>query len=95
MIYSDAAALLEEVFSSIQTVMAMGAEPKLLSRYCSYRNRVKKMKLKHSPISVVKLVLGYFILLSAYALRFLYGVKLVVDGRVQKSGNVAVYLILK
>lgn len=88
LIYSDAAALLEEVFSSIQTIMAMGAGPKLLTRYNSYLEKVEMSKLKISPISGVKFVLSYFVLLSAYALAFWYGVKLVVNGKVRNSENV-------
>ncbi|KAI9643524.1 hypothetical protein NHQ30_008143 [Ciborinia camelliae] len=95
LIYSDAAALLEEVFSSIQTVMAMGAEPKLLGRYSSYLDKVRISKLKKSPVSGIKFVLSFFILLSAYALAFWYGVKLLLDDKVRNSGNVVMYVSLK
>ncbi|KAB8295118.1 hypothetical protein EYC80_007052 [Monilinia laxa] len=78
LIYSDAAALLEEVFSSIQTVMTMGAEPKLLERYNSYLEKLKTSKLKRSLISGVKLALSYFALLSAYALAFCGNVVIVI-----------------
>ncbi|KAK6599982.1 ABC transporter [Botrytis cinerea] len=93
LIYSDAAALLEEVFSSIQTVMAMGAEAKLSKRYGSYLDKARISRLKNSPVSGVKFVLSYFVLLSAYALAFWYGVKLVVSDKVRHSGNVVIVIL--
>lgn len=95
LIYSDEAALLEEVFSSIQTVMAMCAEAKLSKRYGSYLDKARISRLKNSPVSGVKFALSYFVLLSAYALAFWYGVKLVVSDKVRHSGNVVMYVSFK
>ncbi|KAM3065941.1 hypothetical protein ACMFMG_009835 [Clarireedia jacksonii] len=92
-VYSDSAALLEEVFSSVQTVMSLNAETKLLRKCRAYIDVAKRLNIRKSPLSGVKFVLSYFILLSSYALAFWYGVKLVLQGKVHNSGNVVIVIL--
>lgn len=73
--------------------MSMGAEPKFLNKVWQLLGRAEISKLKKSPVSGIKFVLSYFVLLSAYALAFCYGVQLVVNDKVRNNGNAAMYIL--
>ncbi|KAI9695419.1 MAG: hypothetical protein M1836_006471 [Candelina mexicana] len=92
-IQTEAGTLAEEVLGSIPTIIAYDAGKKMVSKYASYLERAKTYSKKRGPTLGAQYCLDYFVLLSAYALAFWYGVTLVNRGRIASGGTVATVLL--
>ena len=89
---AQAATLAEEIFSSVRTVRALGAEGVLSSRYEALLKTARQIGLRRAPFKGLVAGLYMFTLYSGYALAFWYGVKLFADGQVKSSGVVVTTL---
>ena len=85
---SQAMSVAEEALSSIQSIVALGAQDKMLGRFAVHLDTAKKLGLKRSPVVGIQYSFDYFILLCAYALSYWYGVRLLLQGEITNGGSV-------
>jgi ATP-binding cassette subfamily B (MDR/TAP) protein 1 len=85
---AEAATAAEEVFSSIRTVRALGAEGKLSARYNSLLNQATALAWSRLPIVGAQVGSYMFVLYGAYALAFWYGMHLYARHEAKSSGAV-------
>ncbi|KAJ9615533.1 hypothetical protein H2200_001608 [Cladophialophora chaetospira] len=87
-IYSRAAVLAEEAFSSIRTVHAFYAQKKLARRYDIFLQQAHKMGKKKSPIYGVLFSTQFFCVYSGTALAFWQGFRMYQSGEIDNVGKV-------
>ncbi|KAK2746070.1 multidrug-resistance transporter mdr5 [Myotisia sp. PD_48] len=87
-IYSKAGGLVEETLGSIRNVVAFGAGHKLLGKYDIHLDAAKKFGMKKGPLLGIQYSAEFFIMYCAYALAFWYGIKLMLDGKVDGAGDI-------
>ena len=92
-ISSQSAGLIEEALSSITEVIAFGAKKKLQQKYEVFLDQIKNATVRKCPTSGAELGLTYFSLLSAYALAFWYGIRLLSSGDITNGGQVVMYVV--
>lgn len=85
---ADAASVAEEMLSTIRSVRALNATAKLLQKYQSFLKRSTILGWKRSPVAGTQVGTYMFLLYSAYALAFWYGVHLFTRHEVDTSGEV-------
>ncbi|XP_039094785.1 ATP-binding cassette sub-family B member 5 [Hyaena hyaena] len=78
--YSKAGAVAEEVLSSIQTVVAFGAQEKEIQRYTQNLKNAKDVGIKKAIASKLSLGAVYFFMNGTYGLAFWYGTSLILSG---------------
>lgn len=87
---ADSGSLAEEVFSSIRTAQAFGAQKTLADLFDAYVKKASVVGIKGARISSLGLAVMFFVIYSGYALAFFYGAILVSRSVRSSSGNVAV-----
>ena len=87
-IYSRAGLLAEEVFSSMRTVHAFWAHPKLSADYEGYLAQAKKEGMSLSPWYGVVFSIEYFCVFSGYGLAFWQGIKMYASGEITEPGDI-------
>jgi ATP-binding cassette, subfamily B (MDR/TAP), member 1 len=87
-IFSAAHAVADEAFSSIRTVHAFGARPKLGRKFEGILDRACKEGMKKSPIYAGLFSIEYFCVYSAFALAFWQGIRMWSKGEVANPGDV-------
>lgn len=74
---AESGSLAEEVFSSIRTAQAFGAQKLLTNLFDTYILKAVREGQKAARIGAVGLAIMFFVIYSGYALAFFYGAKLV------------------
>ena len=84
----NASSLAGEVFGTIRTVIACGAEGRLAERYSKWVAESRRRGLTMSPLIGAQVAPSIFAMYCNYALTFWLGVKLYSSGRVADAGNI-------
>ncbi|TVY71496.1 Sophorolipid transporter [Lachnellula suecica] len=92
-LYLQAAGLVEESLASIQTVVAFGAANRLARKHKGFLEAAAKFSFQKSSLVGLQYASSYFILLSAYALSFWYGIQLFVRGEPDSGGKVVIVIL--
>nr|CAD7595893.1 unnamed protein product [Timema genevievae] len=79
--YGEAGAVVEEVLSSIRTVVAFGGEEKEAERYTKMLGPAQVTGIKRGMFSGLGGGVMWFITYCSYAIAFWYGVELILDSR--------------
>ncbi|XP_049836069.1 multidrug resistance protein homolog 49-like [Schistocerca gregaria] len=79
--YGTAGATVEEVLSSIRTVMAFGGQEKEVERYKERLHAAETTGIRRGFFSGLGGGVMWFIIYSSYALAFWYGVELIINSR--------------
>nr|CAD7460165.1 unnamed protein product [Timema tahoe] len=79
--YGEAGAVVEEVLSSIRTVVAFGGEEKEVERYTKMLGPAQVTGIKRGMFSGLGGGVMWFITYCSYAIAFWYGVELILDSR--------------
>ncbi|PNF32773.1 hypothetical protein B7P43_G04483 [Cryptotermes secundus] len=79
--YGDAGAVVEEVLSSLRTVVAFGGENKEVARYTENLRPATATGIKRGMFSGLGAGLMWFIIYCSYAIAFWYGVTLILESR--------------
>ena len=88
----QADALLEEALSSIQTVHAYWAFPKLSKQFAKIIDNAKKIGDSKTLFFTTILPIDAFCIYAAYALAFWRGIHMYVSGEVTEPGTVVTYV---
>lgn len=83
-----------EVFSSIRTVLSLGAEEMLATKYASWVEESRKRGQKMSTVLGLHLCLMFFAMYASYALAFWFGLKLYREGHIADI-NTVVMLVFR
>jgi ATP-binding cassette subfamily B (MDR/TAP) protein 1 len=70
---ADAGSLAEEVFSSIRTAQAFGAQETLVNLFDGYVKKAGTVGIIGAKISSLGLAIMFFVIYAGYALAFFYG----------------------
>lgn len=92
-INSRAGRLAEDVFSSVRTVHAFWAFPKLSRKYETVLDEAKTVGMKKSPNYAVMFSIEFFCIYCAYALAFWQGIRMFQRGEISESGTVVTYVL--
>ncbi|KAM7193333.1 P-loop containing nucleoside triphosphate hydrolase protein [Rhypophila sp. PSN 637] len=87
-IQSRANRLAEDVFSSIRTVHAFWAFPKLSGKYEAVLDEARTVGMKKSPNYAVMFSVEFFCIYCAYALAFWQGIRMFQRGEISEPGTV-------
>ncbi|XP_021920941.1 multidrug resistance protein homolog 49-like isoform X2 [Zootermopsis nevadensis] len=79
--YGDAGAVVEEVLSSLRTVVAFAGEDKEVARYTDKLSKAKATGIKRGMFSGLGAGIMWFIIYCSYAIAFWYGVNLILESR--------------
>ncbi|KAK2731944.1 hypothetical protein FQN55_004419 [Onygenales sp. PD_40] len=90
--YSKASSLAEDAFSSVKTVQAFWAQPRLSRTYNEYLQLAHNEGKKKSPNYGVIFSVEFFCIYAAYGLIFWQGVRMLARGEVHDSGTVVTVL---
>ncbi|ODH50009.1 hypothetical protein GX48_03813 [Paracoccidioides brasiliensis] len=90
--YAKASALAEEAFSSIRTVQAFWAQPRLSKLYNDFLQLAHLEGNKKSPNYGAMFSTEYFCIYSAYGLVFWQGIRLLSNGEIRNSGDIVTVL---
>ncbi|KAF3016964.1 hypothetical protein E8E15_004968 [Penicillium rubens] len=82
------AALAAEVFGSIRTVFALGAEQPLFKKYTRWVEEARKRGLRMSLVSGIHLGMLFFAMYVSFALAFWFGLKLYREGHIANINTV-------
>ena len=82
------ASLAGEIFSSIRTVFALGAERSLSERYFHWVDESRKRGIKIAPLYGIQLAPVWFAMQCSFALTFWFGLKLYREGTIHSVGTV-------
>lgn len=82
------ASVAAEVFSSIRTVLSLGAEVTLSQKYFSWVNEARNRAVRMCPVTGIHLALLFFAMYSSYALAFWLGLKLFREGHIANINTV-------
>jgi len=77
-----------EVFSSIRTVLALGAEETLATKYANWVDESRKRGQKSSTVLGLHLCLMFFAMYASYSLAFWFGLKLYREGQIANINTV-------
>ncbi|KAG1703634.1 Multidrug resistance protein 1 [Nymphon striatum] len=83
--YSNAAAIAEEVLGAIKLVVAFGGESKELERYDKNLVSAKQSGLRRGFATALSLASVNLCIFIAYSLGFWYGIKLIIDSRINET----------
>ena len=84
----QASSVLNDVFASIRTVLALGAQEQLTARYNGWVNESRKRSVKMSMLCGIQFAPSFFAMYCNFALTFWYGLKLYRDGNIPNIGTV-------
>ncbi|KAH7308692.1 P-loop containing nucleoside triphosphate hydrolase protein [Stachybotrys elegans] len=87
-IYSKSGSLAEEAFSTIRTVHAFWAFPKLSRRFTNIMEEAKKVGAKKSLLYAILFSCEFFCIFSGYGLAFWQGVRMYARGDISEPGTV-------
>ncbi|EEH33337.2 ATP-binding cassette sub-family B member 5 [Paracoccidioides lutzii Pb01] len=90
--YAKASALAEEAFSSIRTVQAFWAQPRLSKLYNDFLQLAHLEGNKKSPNYGAMFSTEYFCIYSAYGLVFWQGIRFLSNGEIRNSGDIVTVL---
>ena len=79
--YGKAGALVEEVLSSIRTVVAFGGEKKEVARYDDLLEEAKKKGIQRGMLTGLSGGISFGLMFVMYGLGFWYGIKRIMDSR--------------
>ncbi|RMZ82567.1 hypothetical protein DV738_g1474, partial [Chaetothyriales sp. CBS 135597] len=79
-----------EIFSSIRTVLSLGAAKPLSDKYCAWVAESQKRGMRFAPLVAVQITPGFFILYCSFSLTFWFGLKLFRSGEVEVNAVVIV-----
>ncbi|KAJ5674297.1 uncharacterized protein N7477_004231 [Penicillium maclennaniae] len=82
------AALAAEVFGSVRTVFALGAEQPLFKKYTRWVEEARKRGLRMSLVSGIHLAMLFFAMYVSFALAFWFGLKLYREGHIANINTV-------
>ncbi|KAK4869316.1 hypothetical protein LT330_006316 [Penicillium expansum] len=82
------AALAAEVFGSIRTVFALGAEQPLFKKYTRWVEEARKRGLRMSLVSGIHLAMLFFAMYVSFSLAFWFGLKLYREGHIANINTV-------
>ena len=85
------AALAAEVFGSIRTVFALGAEQPLFKKYTRWVEEARKRGLRMSLVSGLHLAMLFFAMYVSFSLAFWFGLKLYREGHIANVNTVITY----
>lgn len=85
---SQHASVAAEALGSIRTVLSLGAEAPLASKYIEWTQEAQRRGLRMSAVAGVHIALLFFALYSSFALAFWYGLKLYRDGNIPNINTV-------
>lgn len=91
-LYAQAGSFAEDVISSIRTVHAFWARPKLVAKYDVYLEEAHKIGQKKSVIYVFLFSTEFFCLYSGFALAFWQGIRMYTSGEIHSPGTVVTVL---
>lgn len=86
--YEKATSIAGEVFGSIRTVTALGAEDEMTARYTGWIGEARKRGLKMSRLAGAQMAPVFFAIYCDFALTFWFGVKLYREGHIASVGTV-------
>jgi ATP-binding cassette, subfamily B (MDR/TAP), member 1 len=87
----QASALAEECSSAVRTIAAYLAHEKMVTAYAKILDTAKRRGVWKSPVLAAQYSISYFVVLSAYALGFWYGTKLLVAGQIANGGAIVMW----
>jgi ATP-binding cassette subfamily B (MDR/TAP) protein 1 len=87
-IYSESSSLAEEAFSTIRTVHAFWAFPKLSKRFTHILEEARKVGNKKSLIYAILFPFEFFCIFCGYALAFWQGIRMYERGEIAEPGTV-------
>jgi ATP-binding cassette subfamily B (MDR/TAP) protein 1 len=87
-INSEGISLAEEMFSSIRTVHAFWAKPKLSRRFDAVLDRARAVGMKKSPVYAVLFGLEFFCVYCGYGLAFWQGIRMYARGEIDEVGKI-------
>lgn len=87
-VYSRAGALAEEAFSSMRTVHAFCAYPRLSKKFEAILDEARALGFKKSPLYAVLFSFEFFAIYAAYGLAFWQGTRLYANGEISQPGPV-------
>ncbi len=91
-IYSTAAALAEDAISSIRSVHAFWAKPKLVVKYDAHLQAAHKKAHPKSPLWGLLFSIEYFCIYAGVALAFWQGIRMYQSGEITDSGTIVTVL---
>lgn len=83
--YGSAGAIVEEVLTSIRTVIAFGGQYKEYTRYDNELEAAKRNNIKRQSMTATGFGLLWFFIYGSYALAFWYGIKLVLEQKGEEN----------
>ena len=84
--YATAGAIAEEALSSVRTVAALGAEPRVVAKYTVSLEAAKKTGIKKGFTMGTGMGLLWLVMYCAYCVAFWFGSKLVRDSLTSGDG---------
>lgn len=87
-ISSKGSSLAEEMFSSIRTVHAFWAKPKLSRKFEEVLDEARAAGMKKSPVYAVLFGLEFFCIYCGYGLAFWQGIRMYSRGEVDEVGEI-------
>lgn len=91
-LYGDAGAFAEDVISSIRTVHAFWARPKLVAKYNEYLQKAHKIGNKKSPVYLILFSTEFFAIYAGFSLAFWQGLRMYNSGEISNPGTVVTVL---
>lgn len=91
-LYAQAGSFAEDVISSIRTVHAFWARPKLVAKYDEYLEKAHRIGQKKSVIYMFLFSTEFFCLYSGFALCFWQGLRMYNSGEIASPGNIVTVL---
>jgi len=84
--YTKAAVVAEECLSTIRTVNAFNAKPKLTNKYMVCLSDAKKIGMTKAPLMAIQFSAAFFVIYAGFGLCFWYGILMLKRGKL--SGGV-------
>lgn len=78
--YTKAATAAEECISSIRTINAFNAQPRLIHKYTDFLMNAKKIGLTKAPLMSVQFSAAFFVIYAGFGLCFWWGIKMLQRG---------------
>ena len=79
--YTQAATIIDECLSTIRTVNAFNAKPKVIDRYVVHLDKAKKVGLKKAPLMSIQFSAAFFVIYSGFGLCFWWGLRMLKRGK--------------
>ncbi|KAK1961592.1 ABC transporter [Colletotrichum sublineola] len=92
-VFSDAASYAESLLSTLPTIQAFGARPRLITHYETLLQKASKMGAGKNPLYGALFSMEYSIMYSAIALAFWQGTKMIARNEVADVGTVFIVIM--